>query len=265
VEKIRKSEKDFDASAASSESRRDHDVARLRGVFGDVFQVLPRVRIKAANADELKKTFAASDALQDNEISGEDPLPVVTWFQRITRVRDGAARLDAALMYAEALASGTSLELAVGQLPHEENDRWVALPLKGKQLQGGRLSLVVHSPWAVDLTKQLVGGLLIDEWVEVVPREQELTGLAFHFDQPDACAPQAILLAVPPDDSKAWDLEALEAVVLETLEWAKLRCVDPDALGELGHFLPALYFADNVSNNTVATDFTRAALKWIGR
>jgi hypothetical protein len=153
--------------------------------------------------------------------------------------------------------------LAVGQLPHEENDRWVALPLKGKRLQGGRLSLVVHPPWTLDLTKPL-GGLLIDEWVEVVPNERELTGLAFHFDQPDACAPQAILLAVPPHDGKPWNLEALEAVVLETLEWAKLRCVDPDALGELGHFLPALYFADNVSNDTVATNFTRAALELLG-
>jgi hypothetical protein len=38
--------------------------------------------------------------------------------------------------------------------------------------------------------------------------------------------------------------------------------VDPDALGELGHLLPALYFADNESNGTVTTDFSRAALKW---
>jgi hypothetical protein len=239
------------------------DVARLRSVFGDVFQVLPRIKLKPAHADELRKTFAASDALQGKDVSSEDPLPVVTWFQRIARVREGAARLDATLMYGEALASGTSLELAVGQLPHEENDRWVALPLKGKRLQGGRLSLVVHPPWTLDLTKPL-GGLLIDEWVEVVPNERELTGLAFHFDQPDACAPQAILLAVPPHDGKPWNLEALEAVVLETLEWAKLRCVDPDALGELGHFLPALYFADNVSNDTVATNFTRAALELLG-
>ncbi|MGH6635649.1 MAG: hypothetical protein ACRED0_05770, partial [Gammaproteobacteria bacterium] len=190
---------------------------------------------------------------------------VITWFQRIARVREGAMRLDAALMYAEALGSAAGLDLTVVQLPYQQGDRWAALPFPAdKPLQGGRLSLVAHMPVALDLTKRLAG-LLIDEWVEVVPREHELTGLAFHFDQPDACAPQAILLAMPPDDRKAWDLEALEAVVVETLEWAKLRCVDPDALGELGHFLPALYFADNVSNNTVATDFTRAALKWIGR
>jgi len=239
VEKIHKSE---------------DDLARLHGVFGDVFRVLPRIR--PANANQLRDAFAAS-----NELQGGNPSEVITWFQRIARVREGATRLDAALMYAEALGSAAGLDLTVVQLPYQQGDRWAALPFPAdKPLQGGRLSLVAHMPVALDLTKPLAG-LLIDEWVEVVPREHELTSLAFHFDQPDACAPQAILLAVPPDDRKAWDLETLEAVVLETLEWAKLRCVDPDALGELGHFLPALYFADNVSNDTVATNFTRAAVE----
>jgi hypothetical protein len=73
-----------------------------------------------------------------------------------------------------------------------------------------------------------VGGLVIDEWNEVVPSARETTGLVFNYDEPDARAPHAILLAVSPDVSKPWDIDTLEAVLLETLELAKLRLVDQD-------------------------------------
>lgn len=253
LEKAVKYTQDFDETMATPKSRRDRDIARLRCVFGDAFQVLPR--IKPTNAADLQEAFAASNQLVDNS-----PSNTITWFQRVVRIREGAARLDTTLMYAEALGSRDSLTFVVGQLPFQQGDRWVALPpTTEKPLQGGRLSLVVHSPTTIEWTKPLAG-LFIDEWTEVVPNASELTGLALQFNQPDACAPQAILLAVPPDDSPAWNLDTLATVALETLEWAKLRAVDPDALGELGHFLPALYFADNVSNQTVATNFARDVL-----
>jgi hypothetical protein len=70
-----------------------------------------------------------------------------------------------------------------------------------------------------------------------------------------ASAPQAILLAVGSDDRPEWDLDTLEATVLETLELAKLRTVDLTALAEAGQFLPALYFAHNAAGDTIATDF----------
>jgi hypothetical protein len=46
-------------------------------------------------------------------------------------------------------------------------------------------------------------------------------------------------------------------VLLETLDLARIRAVDPDALGEIGHYLPALYFANNAAGDTVSTDFSR--------
>jgi hypothetical protein len=123
---------------------------------------------------------------------------------------------------------------------------------------GSRLSLVIHTPTALDLIQPLAG-LLIDEWSEVVPHTEETTGLAFHYNAPAARAPQAILLAVTPDDRPTWDLACLEATVLETLELAKLRTVDLTALETVGQFLPALYFANNASGATIATDFAPMA------
>lgn len=117
---------------------------------------------------------------------------------------------------------------------------------------------MAHAPGGLDPARPLAG-LLVDEWVEVVPNAEETTGLTFHFDSPGARAPQAILLAVAPDDRPAWDLETLEATVLETLDLAKLRAVDLTALTEVGHYLPALYFAHRPDGETVATDFSRLA------
>ncbi|HEX8852057.1 MAG TPA: hypothetical protein VF754_01145, partial [Pyrinomonadaceae bacterium] len=212
-----------------------------------------------------------------------DPLPAVTWFQRAARVRDGAARLDDALMYAETLggsSSSSALHFEVGQLPYEKGDRWTALPfLPGKPPTNARLSLVAHLPGkltpAAAPSNVFVGtngkplplaGLLIDEWVEVVPSATETTGVAFHFNEPNARAPQSVLLAVPPDGRETWEAETIEAILLETLELAKLRAVDsaalqpadPNAISPVRQFLPALYFANNAAGETITTDFGSA-------
>jgi hypothetical protein len=121
---------------------------------------------------------------------------------------------------------------------------------------GGRLSIVAHAPVAIDTSKPLAG-LLVDEWVEVVPNPIETTGLAFHYNTPNARAPQAILLAVVPDDRPTWDVETLEATVMETLELAQLRAVDLSVLKEVGQFVPALYVAQPPATQTVTSDFIR--------
>jgi hypothetical protein len=240
------------ATPATPEQKRDLDLAlaRLHIVFGKAFVVLPR--FTPANAVELERSLADSAKLQDGDVFAS-----TTWFQRIARVRDGVARLNHALTYAEALGNGEKLRLTIAQLPHDEDDRWVGLPLKGGQsLRGGRLSLAVQSAAPVDV-RQPLAGLLIDEWVEVVPSATETTGISLQYDQPNAAAPQTILVAVPPEIESPWTVWSLQQVLLETLDLARTRAVDPDALDEVGHYLPALYFACNTAGDTVSTDFAR--------
>ena len=104
---------------------------------------------------------------------------------------------------------------------------------------------------------QPLTGLLIDEWVEVVPNAKETTAIALQYDQPNSAPPQIILIAVPPELGVPWTVWSLQKVLLETLDLARIRAVDPDALDEIGHYLPALYFALNVAGDTVSTDFSR--------
>jgi hypothetical protein len=103
---------------------------------------------------------------------------------------------------------------------------------------------------------QPLAGLLVDEWVEVVPNVKETTGIALQYDRPDAAPPQTILVAVPPELGVPWTVWSLSLVLLETLDLARIRGVDSEALDELGHYLPALYFAVNTANDTISTDFT---------
>jgi hypothetical protein len=236
-------------AAASIEDQLKHAIARLQVVFGKAFIVLPR--FTPANVEELEKALADSDKVQ-----GNDPLVAPTWFQRMARVRDGMSNLSAVLSYAEALNTGEKLKLKIAQLPYAEDDHWVALPLReGKNLPGGKLSIAVQSSASLDVRKPLAG-VLIDEWVEVVPSTTETTGIALQYDQPNAAPPQTILLAVPPEMGTPWTLWSLQQVLLETLDLARIRAVDPVTLDEVGHYLPALYFAHNTLGDTVSTDFT---------
>jgi len=91
--------------------------------------------------------------------------------------------------------------------------------------------------------------------VEVVPNQNETTAIAFQFNPPDVCAPQSILLAVPPVPGNPWTGWDLQRVLIETLDLAKLRAVEPQALDEVSQYLPALYFGFNAGNAAVSTDF----------
>jgi hypothetical protein len=227
MNRVAESEQNFVRANATPEERRDHDLARLRIIFGQDFLALPRVT--AANAAQLNETFAAGLSLQ-----GQDPMAAVTWFQRAAYVRPGATRLNEAMLYAETVGSA-ALRFHVGQLPFQAQDRWVALPqAPDKPFPRGRLSLVAQMASAQPLRfDQVFCGLLIDEWVETVPSPKETTGLAFHYDQPNNAPPQALLLAVSADQRTTWDLNSLEALMHETMDLARLRAVPPDSGEEL--------------------------------
>ena len=240
----------FNASTATAEEKRDHALARLRIVFGKAFVVLPR--FTAANAAELEKALADSVKVQDG-----DPFASTTWFQRMARVRDGVARLNARAQLCRSTEQRRKTQIdrsrSFRTTPTIAGSACRSKP--GRVLPGGKLSLVVQSAAPVDV-RQPLAGLLIDEWVEVVPNATETTGIALQYDQPNAAPPQTILIAVPPELDVPWTVWSLQQVLLETLDLARIRAVDPDALDEVGHYLPALYFACNTAGDTVSTDFT---------
>jgi hypothetical protein len=175
------------------------------------------------------------------------------WAQQLGRIRPPMARWRRLGLYAE--AAGAPLGIEVAQLPFQAGEPWIGLPIAGARPPSGRVSLVLRRVAAPAATAAWAG-LLIDEWTEVIPNERELTGIAFHYDNPGAEAPQAVLLAVPPTAAARWDEATALDILHETLDLAQLRTVDGQAVGGLGQLLPTILLAANQQRDTVSTDFT---------
>jgi hypothetical protein len=89
--------------------------------------------------------------------------------------------------------------------------------------------------------------------------------VAFNFDRPNAVAPQALLVAVPPVLRGNWVWDDLVGSVHEALDLAAIRAVEPDALltrdentpspaGDYFQVLPAI-LAEFTAGRVVTTDF----------
>lgn len=220
-------------------------VDRVRAVLGQRFVVAPRF----SASDPAGLVTALRVGSRATFLGGDRGAPLA-WLQRAARVRERIGRLTLAMLCGATPAAGH--RLSVAQLPGAS--RWVALPLAGSEPPPPATSLVIHSSAPVDPQAPLAG-LLVDEWVDVIPARSVTSGLVFHFDEPGARAPQAILLAVPPQPAARWSLATLAAVVRETADLAQMRTVGPEETPWLGRLVPALYFADNLSGDTLRVDF----------
>ena len=236
-------------TATDDDARRDALMKRLRTVFGNGFVALPR--FTASNAADVEASIANA------ALGGDDALAAYTWMQRMERVRVPLARFARPMREAEVQGSGR-IKLTIAQVPHAAGQRWVGLALAPNgALIDGAASLVLQ-----DAPKKFNGklcGLIADEWTELVPRRNETSGIAFQFNPPDSAAPQAILLAVPPVVGEPWTVGNLNCVLLETLDMLRIRAVDPTALGDAAHYLPATYLAFNANGDAVSTDLNPLA------
>jgi len=246
-------------------SAAEHELARLEALFDDAFVVLPPLSLP--NQPEISDTLRQSHT--DELLSSAEPLATETWLQRAARVRDRPALFREALSYAEMVTDRLIRnDLRVGQLPYRDDDDWVGLD--GVTPEPGQVSLVTHfaseaanRPIAPNpgtrqgQTGSQVAALRVDEWRTTVPREEETTGVALNYDDPNTEPPQSILLAVLPED-ESWSTETLVRTILETTDLAKIRGVDLNQLGKPaqgsdpqrvpGHYLPALTFPLNTDD-----------------
>jgi hypothetical protein len=241
------------------------ELAALAEIFGADFRALPL-------GTPVAGTTLADALRQSKALAGNDPLVPGDWLRRTGRVRSAVGLLDDALLYGDALSTGGKFALAVAQLPLDafvKDDgtpaprRWVALPFTDKLGATPVTSLVVHAEPGLDPTKPLAG-LVVDEWTELAPAAELATGISFHADAPGARPPQTILLAVHPNPQQPWSSAVLADVVLETLELAKLRLVDLQAVAWAGRFLPAAYVPDGDVPGALTLNFKQLVEHWHG-
>ncbi|MGA8408459.1 MAG: hypothetical protein WB680_14870 [Candidatus Acidiferrales bacterium] len=231
-------------------------VADLQGIFqnifGNDFVVLPQ--FTPPDLSTLQSAFGQSASLVASDLQAPS-----RWFRQLTHVRPGISRLDMALSAAQALNSAAIYppSLLLGQVPAPATlpDRWLGLPLDPANTpQQGRVAFACVTQ-GNPVAQNAYAGVMVDEWPERIPSTQQSASVAFHFEEPSARAPQALLLAVCPDNRETWDDQILQAVLAETLELAKIRTVDLASVQQVGQILPALYFALNLQGATASTQF----------
>jgi hypothetical protein len=244
----------------------------VRAVLGEAFVVVPEFTLAADRLAEWENAWADRDAILDHLKTGPEgtPFPVDDWLHGLARVREKLGHAERVVLLGEALGVPGDLELKPLQFPYRTDDGWLGGPFPATmpgtgepfRVDSDRLLYTAHvGPDAeVDPSHpaRTYCGVLVDEWVEVVPGVEETTGLAFHYDRPSSEAPQALLLATPPRFTGAWAWDDLVDTLTETLDAARLRTVEPGQLDrtDLSRFLPAVLSSVTVYPITAALNFS---------
>ncbi|TYB44007.1 hypothetical protein [Actinomadura chibensis] len=251
-------------------------VDALKALLGEDVLAVPQFTPPGPLLQQWSKARNDGDRLVAHLTPARD-FPVDDWLHGMARVREKPRLWEKAVMLASGLLGPGGLLGVLGwkeppltpvQFPYVAGDHWLALefakdPNLPDQLAEDRLLFTAH------YTAPLVGdqcGLVFDEWTEVIPAERETTGIAVHYDGPDAEPPQAMLLVVPPvrDPAGRWTPADLLDAITETFDLAKTRAVEPGHLDgtPYAHLLPATVMSATRRQITVSTDLAIANLRW---
>ena len=240
--------------------------ARLLGeaaklLLGPDAVVIPEFQLDAAAGQALQAAYdaaAVGDPLTHQQTVLRTPLPVDTWLYGVARVREKVQQWERATVLCGAFGAA-SPDLLPVQIPWKAGDHWLAMELPaGYAPDGDRLCYTTHFATPYDRTRWQCG-LLLDEWTEVIPGSEETTGLAFHFDRPNAEPPQVLLLVTPASFTGAWRWPDIVDAVVETFERAKRRAVEPEQIEALPYarFLPMTVMATALHQISIVTNLGR--------
>ncbi|HEX7745060.1 MAG TPA: hypothetical protein VF462_07350 [Micromonosporaceae bacterium] len=251
-----------DTASATERVRLLQQAAKL--FFGDDFQLIPAITLPPAAAAELAKAWQHSTSGELTrhltDASGADrDFPVDDWLHGTARVRDKMHHWENAVLIGQALGAAGDADLTPLQLPYGPGEPWLALEIPdGYAIDSDRLLYMAHFAEPFDSAAPVVG-LLVDEWTEVVPGTEETTGIAFHFDRPNAEPPQAWLLALSPGGARTWSWDDLLAVVNYTLDAAKRRAIEPVHIDTTAYswFLPATVSAFTFPEISISNNLLR--------
>ncbi len=235
--------------------------------FEKYFKVFPEYRIP--NKEDYKKAYQYKDLLN---YEGGEGFKLDAWMQSLVPVRPKLATYQRMLILSELLA--TDGEPKAGLKPiqfpflDDGQDRWLAVEFpdyyydfddnntRRMPEDNLALSFEYHHDF---IPGNKMAGFIIDEWTERIPEKEVTIGNAFHYNKPNSEPPNALLLAVSPNLTGAWEWEHLLNTVIETVELAKKRLVTPEQISDhaLSQFLPAIIPAVNLLNHTPSTDMGR--------
>lgn len=241
-------------------------VLTMKGV-----KVFPKFRIDAV-ADELE-TYRITEQNRGytyftNLREGFD---MDAWLSDIAEVRSGMNRLYnyRQLSYFRYGNSGGRISilqpeteqaaaLSKEHSPHDKGPEWLGAPVSSEYALDDADSLMLFESENTGKDGWFCG-FVFDSWIEYIPYRKKTAGMVFRCDQPDAEAPQALLLAVSPESNtkkakENWTRSGFLNLLMSAAKMAKIRTVSPDvvseheASGPLGSFLTSRPINENAVN-----------------
>lgn len=129
--------------------------------------------------------------------------------------------------------------------------QWLGTTVKSEDDVMDAFTYIVMDPECIEsaarMQQPVLAGIVIDHWIERIPYRDQTAAVAFGYDQPDAEAPQTLLLAVSTmDNKKRWNENMLVNSLKSAIHMVKCRTVSPDMLckdGWASGIFPLLDFA----------------------
>lgn len=214
----------------------DTDETLLAGGIGKVLTILPPI--------DLARDHPIFDAQDNGQVVRDVDTEGTLWFRQIRRTAEGADALGDFLDLVHALTPQASEQSGVLQLPvHDE--RWAAVATPKADTRD-RMCLYIASGFKDVAKSRPLAGIVAATWVDAIPRADQQTGLAVHFDSPSARPPQAILLSMLDKPEKMATDDQVYDQLIGTLELTRLRAIGADRIAQLGHIAPATFLPGTV-------------------
>ena len=221
------------ASSADAQDVTQALVGVINLIYGESFPVIPHFA--------LDPGAEVVGSLATNLAPANDPI-LSGWMHAAAAVRAKVASLAQTINLVEAFDGVAPQGWAI-QLPYSVGEPWLGAEWPtGFEPTGGRLTMAIFGVEYLAKDGKSSCALMVDQWEEVIPARDETTGVAYHYDQPDARPPQSLLLVVPPIRRGTWRWAELLQSLHETLELAKNRAVELEHLhdGIYGQILPGI-------------------------
>lgn len=245
-------------------------------LFGPAFILLPPASAspkypQVLDASGQKKLIGSPD-LNLNMTSGQERVQL--WVEELAQVKAGAAAFEEWQMVNAAWnndKADTGYYYQIVQSPTGAAYPWVALSKaeikelkqrfrylnlgEGRDYPQGAESIAFYALTNLTFKTPVKNtwisipqyGIVIEEFSEHVPDEETTTGLSFHYNGPNSEAPQSLLLAVQGErstDRNLWTPDDLADILNDTLDLAKTRLVDLEAMEDFGFMLPMVNWFD---------------------
>ena len=200
-------------------------------------RIIPKIKYENSNVDYQHLTqivqkiaLQAEKNFKFENVSGSD---VENWMMDVAKVRKPIQHLHNLNMYRKCnLWESTFQPVQIKQTSNELGKEWIGIKVHDeKEIVDTKSYLVMDSNASFYSPTHMLQGLLLDFWVERIPYREQTAAVAFHYDQPDAEAPQTILVGLCTSKRfGCWSELQLNRIVRSTIHMVKGRAVEPEHL-----------------------------------